>query len=539
MALTRSELAAFNEAELRLRVLIPLFKAMDFRDVHHYHGGSQEHGKDIVMWESDRLRERVNYAVVAKATTISGQASGTSSAAEVRFQTEQCFNIPYADPVTTEEQRVHRCLVVTSKEIRKEAINAVKDILKQQHLDIATEFIDGHKLWELIEQYMPSWTVLEKVQQAQAVFEEVSPNDRITIATKGGIPVYSFEEKHPAASEVEPLDISVRCQFPQTPEGQQQFQAMEEHIKTGVPVTLEDSYIQEFKLPAFLRTVFDPEQLAKGVLSINPQRSLRPILVRVAVENDGGRVAFDYIELYVTQAGMEEVTFDNIEQPIPWKITLVLNLKEQRMHFRYHMNAAGVNVQQVLEGFRFQEAMAKGGMLRIEDLETGFDIQQTTISPGTFQCPAFGWFQLTQQLVFIQTTARVPLRMPSERPTLDEFEFISILVQKLRAGEVAVKDITFDLDTESARGAIERFRDGHLLEAAPLEETVEICGATILMGPVTAHCERACLAEEELDALNTAIANTETGGTVRLRLVPCQGYAMSARYKKWLPEIRS
>ena len=94
MALTRSELAAFNESELRLRVLIPLFKAMGFRDVHHYHGGSQEHGKDIVMWESDRLRERVNYAVVAKATTISGQTSGNSSAAEVRFQTEQCFNIP-------------------------------------------------------------------------------------------------------------------------------------------------------------------------------------------------------------------------------------------------------------------------------------------------------------------------------------------------------------------------------------------------------------------------------------------------------------
>jgi primosomal replication protein N len=317
MALTRSELGALNEAELRLRVLIPLFKAMNFRDVHHYHGGSQEHGKDIVIWESDRLRERVNYAVVAKATTISGQASGNSSAAEVRFQTEQCFNIPYADPVTTEGQRVHRCLVVTSKEIRKEALNAVKDILKQQHLDIATEFIDGNKLWELIEQYMPSWTVLEKVQQAQAVFEEVSPNYRITVATKGGIPVYSFEEKHPGAAEVEPLEISVRCQFPQTVEGRQRLQAIEQHIKTGAPVTLEGSYIKEFTLPPFLRSVFDPEQLARGVLSINPQRSPRPIVVTVAVENDCGCVAFDYIELYVTQAGMEEATFDNIEQPVP------------------------------------------------------------------------------------------------------------------------------------------------------------------------------------------------------------------------------
>jgi hypothetical protein len=129
--------------------------------------------------------------------------------------------------------------------------------------------------------------------------------------------------------------------------------------------------------------------------------------------------------------------------------------------------------------------------------------------------------------------------MPSERPTLDELEFISILVQKLRNGEVTVKDITFDLDAESARGAIERFRNGHPLETAPLEETVELCGATISMGPVTAHCERARIAEANLDAVNTAIAKAETGETVRLRLVPCQGYAMVARYKKWLPEIRS
>jgi hypothetical protein len=221
------------------------------------------------------------------------------------------------------------------------------------------------------------------------------------------------------------------------------------------------------------------------------------------------------------------------------KITLVLDLKEQRMHFRYHMNAAGVNVRQVLKGFQFQEAMAKGGVLKIQDLETGFDVQQTTISPGTFEGPAPGWFQVTEQLVFMQATTQVALRMPSDRPTLDELEFLSILVQKLRAGEIAVKDITFDLDAESARGAIERFRNGHPLETAPLEETVELCGATISMGPVTAHCERARIAEENLDAVNTAIANAEAGGMIKIRLVPCQGYAMMARYEKWLPQIRS
>jgi hypothetical protein len=75
----------------------------------------------------------------------------------------------------------------------------------------------------------------------------------------------------------------------------------------------------------------------------------------------------------------EEATFDNIEQPVPWKITLVFNLKEQRMSFRYHMNAAGVNVRQVLEGFRFQEAMATGGVLKIQDLETGVEIVDSPV----------------------------------------------------------------------------------------------------------------------------------------------------------------
>ena len=50
MALSREQLHAMKEEELRTAVLIPLFKAMKYRDVIHYHGGAGEQGKDIVMW---------------------------------------------------------------------------------------------------------------------------------------------------------------------------------------------------------------------------------------------------------------------------------------------------------------------------------------------------------------------------------------------------------------------------------------------------------------------------------------------------------
>jgi hypothetical protein len=158
MIISRSNLSEMSETELRIHVLIPLFKKMGFQDVNHYHGGSGEKGKDIIMWKEGSIRERVNYAVVVKSTKISGKATGKSSAAEVRFQVEQCFSSTYSDPVTTEAQKVHRCFVVSSKEIKKEAIEAIKGILALNNLDKVTDFINGDKLYDLIEKHLPEFT---------------------------------------------------------------------------------------------------------------------------------------------------------------------------------------------------------------------------------------------------------------------------------------------------------------------------------------------------------------------------------------------
>jgi len=47
LSLTKQHLQNMKEADLRIQVLIPLFKAMGFKDVSHYHGGTGEQGKDI------------------------------------------------------------------------------------------------------------------------------------------------------------------------------------------------------------------------------------------------------------------------------------------------------------------------------------------------------------------------------------------------------------------------------------------------------------------------------------------------------------
>ena len=67
MSLTKSRLCNMKESELRTEILIPLFTAMGFRDVRHYHGGAGEQGKGIVMWWPGPLGDREYHAVVAKA----------------------------------------------------------------------------------------------------------------------------------------------------------------------------------------------------------------------------------------------------------------------------------------------------------------------------------------------------------------------------------------------------------------------------------------------------------------------------------------
>lgn len=132
---TMDALRQMTEDRFRTEVLIPLFKAMGYLDVVLHHSGALEQGKDIVMWKRDDLRERVNFAVVAKSKPIFGNVS---SAGEVITQIQQCFGRGFQDNVTLEEQVVHRCIVACPHDLRKEAQNSITSALDSKlapHVD--------------------------------------------------------------------------------------------------------------------------------------------------------------------------------------------------------------------------------------------------------------------------------------------------------------------------------------------------------------------------------------------------------------------
>ncbi|HEY6803209.1 MAG TPA: hypothetical protein VI306_06485 [Pyrinomonadaceae bacterium] len=165
--ITKTTLQSMKETELQKKVLVPLFEAMGYEDV-KIHQGTTEYGKDLVMWKPGELGQRQNWVVVAKSTPITGKASGRSSAAEVRFQIEQAFTSQWPDSKTAQPQTADRCYVVCSKEIKKEALDALQGFLRANNYDKLTTFIDGKQLWKLVQKYNPEDTVLGKLKELQA-----------------------------------------------------------------------------------------------------------------------------------------------------------------------------------------------------------------------------------------------------------------------------------------------------------------------------------------------------------------------------------
>jgi hypothetical protein len=143
-----------NEAELSVRVLIPLLRSLGFFDV-EYKNGPQERGKDIVGWKPDELGHATWLAVVAKAKDINGAAQGNDSIITVVNQIEQALYDEIHLAPAVEAIRMHRCWVMTSGRFVGDAMSKVAERLKQTGMSRVVRWVDGERLVRMIDQCAP------------------------------------------------------------------------------------------------------------------------------------------------------------------------------------------------------------------------------------------------------------------------------------------------------------------------------------------------------------------------------------------------
>lgn len=149
---------SLNEADLRQKVLIPLFTKMGFIDpILHHH--SNEKGKDIVLKEIDtKFKKNYYLSVVVKAGDVTGSASGSSSYFALINQIKQSLNEPYKHIYELKEVPIDQVIIVISGNFLPTALESIYGTLKAERLDkYIREPIDISKLLRLVDEYFPEY----------------------------------------------------------------------------------------------------------------------------------------------------------------------------------------------------------------------------------------------------------------------------------------------------------------------------------------------------------------------------------------------
>jgi len=147
-----------NEADLREKILIPLFTKMGFVDpILHHH--SNEKGKDIVLKEIDTKFNKTYYlSVVVKAGDVTGSSSGSSGYFALLNQVKQSLNEPYKHIYELKEVFIDQVIIVISGKFLPTSLESIYGTLKSEKLDkFIREPIDINKLIRLIDEHFSEY----------------------------------------------------------------------------------------------------------------------------------------------------------------------------------------------------------------------------------------------------------------------------------------------------------------------------------------------------------------------------------------------
>ncbi len=534
MNLSRSVIEELDEKALRDDVLLPLFRAMDFHDPMLYHGGVLEQGKDIVMWKSGEIRERINYAVVVKAGKISGKAAGKSSAAEVFFQIQQCFGDGYLDKVDLVGHQIDVCWVVTSGTITKEARGSLKSALNTNHLR-GVELIDGDKLWELTQRFLPATIVLDQLTSAGKTLDSLSGEYRILATTGGESVALTIEPRDAGMDGADAAEITTTFQFPDTPEGREINIALQEHFRSGSSVRIPAKFVSKVQVPTVLQWLMGSDAVS-GDVTIGEASTGQHLLVDLVItDSESDSATLSHVDLKNERAGSEQAIFSNVQQDAPWLVRLSFDRASRSVGLTVTLRLADHDARTVRNACRFFALLSRGGSLEIRGSHSGIPLMTTPAKFGSVDSALTDprWLEFLDDLVYIQERMRIALRLPEGVIGHNSVELAHWIAGVLRRGHAdgGSGTVTLTFDRDGAANVSALFGENSVQQLSlSSREKHELLGVPIdlgdvwITGPMT-------LGDSAREELRRALEESQDDAIpVRLDVAPG---AITIRYIDW------
>jgi hypothetical protein len=525
MMITRDRLIAMDEAQLRRDVLVPLFREMGFKDVFEYHGQAMEQGKDIVMWNADPAGTRLNYVAVVKAKPISGQVSGKGGAGEVCVQVHQSLGSPYVDPQG--QQRIaDRCFIVCPHQIKKEALAALQSCIGAAFSKVA--ILAGDQLWEKIDTHLAERALLDKANELRRrLVDSHIENARIIIDAQN-VHVHLL----PRAEGAE--ELRAVFQFPPDERGRAAFEALQRHIDTGEPVTIDGKYVVEWRAPDTMGRLFGEERPSK--IEIGPSETPE-ILLNVEVSSHSRTVRMDNVP-FKGQAGRDRLQLHSVLAGLPLEVSLTFVQSERRFNITVHTRLEGRNVKQQLEGLKIQDALVAGGVLRIELAATGQVVAERSFEPGLFGAENLQLLPFAEKVSAIQVATNALLSIP-EVMSRDDLHTVDLLTRVIGGESVerAFDSVGVKLTRPGAERVLADFSAGAPLDfTMSSEDEFELWGVRIPVGQVVRQLKGLTLTADARRSLEEALASDAEGPFDVTFSAGTAGAVETAYFLRWRPD---
>jgi hypothetical protein len=523
--ITRDQLVEMDEARLRRDVLVPLFREMGFRDVFEYHGQALEQGKDIVMWNADPAGARLNYVAVVKAKPISGQVSGKGGAGEVCVQVRQTFGSPYLDP-QGQQRTADRCFIVCPHQIKKEALTALQSCIGDAFSRVT--ILAGDQLWEKIEKHLTERALLDKANELRRrLIDSHIENARI-IVDAHKVQVHFL----PRAGDVD--ELRAVFQFPSDDRGRAAFDALQRHIDTGDPVTIDGEYVVEWRAPDTMGRLFGEERPSR--IEIGPSETPE-VLLNFEVNSHARTVRFENVP-FKGQAGRDRLELRSLLATLPIEVSVTFVRSERRFNITVQTRLEGRNVKQQLEGLKIQEALVAGGVIRIELATTGQVVAERSFESGSFGAENLHLLPFAEKVAAIQAATNVLLSIP-EVMSRDDLHTVDVLTRVINGESV---ERPFDsVGMKLTRPGAERVL-ADVGAGAPLDFTMssedefELWGIRIPAGQVVRQLKGLTLTNGARRSLEEALTAGAEGPLDVTFSAGSAGAVETAYFLRWRPE---
>jgi len=159
-----------NEKDFVLKRVIPLLKTLGFEHVRYTHG-SDEYGRDIIFYDTDKFGIERLFCAQAKVGDISGDAKSIIN--EITSQIDDAFRMPYYDSFRNESKYVSGIYIIALGKYTRNA----KEKIREKTKGLPIYFVDTSDL-ENIDSKLTNSRDISKKEKLITIKREVLAESR-------------------------------------------------------------------------------------------------------------------------------------------------------------------------------------------------------------------------------------------------------------------------------------------------------------------------------------------------------------------------